>query len=358
MKSIHLLQMLKKAAAHRLYQQRGLAWYVQRANVNEAALRTSYNESPLKDARDNFALIRILGNDLYPRHKKGQTFQNLQFILTHESNFEDCHKHWILNRIACPDQVARLKELLEAHQQTYECIPYDPVAYQEIPRDYSCLPKPDYLQSKHFRALGKKAQIDAIAATYWKKNNYVMNNNGARNRALELGRSVAKWVLPWDGNCFLNDQAWRDLSIAIRKRPHYRHFLCPMARINDNASLLYQSPAPATREEPQLIFRNDFKSRFNEAYCYGRRPKVEMFWTLGVPGPWDSWADAPWDPKRRPPAEDAYGFAIAGWVARIASGMPMQEKSSWMSAAYRAIRRQEAIIETLEYLDQNSSRAS
>lgn len=358
MKHTQLIQILKKAAAHRLYRLRGLEWYVQRANVNEAILRANYTNSPLKNTCDDFALIRILGNDLYPRHKKGQTFDNLQFILTHESAHDSCKKHWILNRIACPEEAARLKNLLETYKQDYDSIPFDPTAYAAIPRDYSCLPSPDFLQDGSFRTLSKKQQTEAIAATYWQKNNYVMNNNGARNLALRIGREKAKWILPWDGNCFLSDAAWRELAATVRKAPHFSHFLTPMARVSDNSLLLKPDIKPPADEEPQILFRADFKTEFNEDFYYGRRPKVELFWTLGVPGQWDSWKDAPWDPPRRPLAEDAHGFSIAGWVARIASGMPLQEKSSWISAAYRATRRQEAIIETLRYLDQKQSKAS
>ena len=39
-----------------------------------------------------------------------------------------------------------------------------------------------------------------------------MNNNGARNAALREGRRRAKWVLPWDGNCFVTEEGWAELD--------------------------------------------------------------------------------------------------------------------------------------------------
>jgi hypothetical protein len=353
-----LRQIAQKAYADYRYKQRGLDWYVQKADVDEARLKESYERSSIKNQTDDFALVRILGNDLYPRHRKGQTYDNLKFILENETAFDGCTKLWLLNRIACSEETVRIEALLQSHNQRFEKISFDSATYGTIDRDYSVLPNEGFLESSDFTKLSKKQQIDAVAATYWRKNNYVMNNNGARNRALEMGRGVAKWVLPWDGNCFLTPAAWNTLKTKVTTAPHFTHFLVPMARVNDNASLLESSAAPSPREEPQILFRSDTTTTFNESFYYGRRPKVELFWTLCVPGPWDTWGDAPWDSPRRIQSDEALQFSTAGWVARIASGMPMQEKSSWMSAAYRAIRRQEAIIETLKNLDQNSSNAS
>lgn len=353
-----LRQSLIKAYADRCYKRRGLSWYVQQAQVDSTKLVEQYKQSSISQKPDNFALIRILGNDLYPRHRKGQTYDNLKFVLENEENFPDCEKFWIVNRIVCPEEESRIEALLKLHNQAYEKIPYDQATYQSIERDFSIFPTTDFLDSDAYKALSKKQQIDARAASYHTKNKYVMNNNGARNHALRLGKSMAKWVLPWDGNCFLTPKAWSEISGTILKHPQYTHFLTPMARVNDNQSLLDQNATPPAREEPQVIFRADSTTEFNEEFYYGRRPKVELFWTLGIPGPWDTWEDAAWDPSRREVADDAFQFSTAGWVARTASGMPLQEQGSSLSGAYRTIRRQEAIMETLEFLTQNNSSAS
>jgi hypothetical protein len=57
------------------------------------------------------------------------------------------------------------------------------------------------------------------------KNNYVINNNGARNAALRDGKGRAKWVLPWDGNCFLTAQAWSEI-VTAGPRPALPEILC------------------------------------------------------------------------------------------------------------------------------------
>lgn len=44
-------------------------------------------------------LYRIIGNDLYPWHKKGQSRQDVAFVLKHETEIENCEKRWVVNRI-------------------------------------------------------------------------------------------------------------------------------------------------------------------------------------------------------------------------------------------------------------------
>jgi len=68
---------------------------------------------------DTFVLYRILGNDLYPRHKKGQTRENLQFALETEPQFEKCEKRWIVNRIIDKEAEHAVIELLLRHNQQF-----------------------------------------------------------------------------------------------------------------------------------------------------------------------------------------------------------------------------------------------
>ena len=57
-----------------------------------------------------------------------------------------------------------------------------------------------------------------------------------------------------------------------------------MARIQKNDQLLDEDFNPLAEEEPQIAFRCDASETFNEAFPYGRFPKIELFWRLGVPG--------------------------------------------------------------------------
>ena len=124
-----------------------------------------------------------------------------------------------------------------------------------------------------------------------------------------------------------------------------------MTRVTSNQLLLEPSFKPDTSDEPQIIFRKDALEDFDEAYCYGRRPKVELFWRLGVAGKWDAYKDDSWDLVRNPSAPEARQFGVAGWVARLFSGMGQLETQDTIGADNRYLARAEAILTTLRKLD-------
>ena len=80
------------------------SWALQRRlrYKRQAALEVCRG-SPDPGEKDTFLLARIIGNDLEPRHRKGQSFDNVLFILDNEPAFEDCEKFWIVNRITDRD---------------------------------------------------------------------------------------------------------------------------------------------------------------------------------------------------------------------------------------------------------------
>ena len=67
------------SAKRNLEYQRGLG---QRIN----AAREVYPTLPISKVADTFMLVRIIGNDLEPRHRKGQSFDNALFILDNEAS--------------------------------------------------------------------------------------------------------------------------------------------------------------------------------------------------------------------------------------------------------------------------------
>jgi hypothetical protein len=73
---------------------------------------------------------------------------------------------------------------------------------------------------------------------------------------------------------------------VVEQRPWFKYVVVPMARIQNNTDLLDLGFDPFANEEPQLAFRCDANEQFNEAFPYGRFPKIEMFWHLWVPGNW------------------------------------------------------------------------
>jgi hypothetical protein len=315
------------------------------------ALKAEYQSKGLAKVPDRFILYRIIGNNLYPRHTKNQARKNLQFTLENETELANCEKRWIVNRIFDQQEEQAIIDLLRQSKQSFIHLPFREKDYRLIGWDLQCLPTPNYLAGEQFDVLGPEQRERLITAIFRLKNNYVMNNNGARNVALRDGKSRGKWVLPWDGNCFVTKAAWEKIYKDVTVAPYLKYFAVPMARVVDNKQLLSKKFNPEPLAEPQLIFRKDAFEEFNEEFCYGRRSKVELFWRLGIPGKWDRWHDDPWDRRRRPKSGEKRQFGVAGWTARLSSGMENLERNSIKSFKLRGETRLEAICATLRNLD-------
>lgn len=306
---------------------------------------------------DTFALYRIVGNDLPPRHRRGQSLENLRFILDHEPDLEDCEKAFVLNRILDEDQEQAAIDLLEERGFRYFRIPFDPMEYKEIGLDEGIVPDEGSSIHDVIDSLNSDLRVRFTLAIYRHKNRYVMNVNGARNAALADGRNRARWILPWDGNCFLTQDAWRAVRTDIAGRSQKKYFIVPMARMLSNEALVNGGDIPEAVEEPQIIFRADAAEQFNPSLFYGHRDKVELLWRLGVQGPWTEYHDDPWDPKRVPVSDDAALVGRAGWVARLFSGKAALEKNTDHAILHRGMARSMAIMATLQRLDADLSMA-
>ncbi|WP_082029796.1 alginate lyase family protein [Ruegeria sp. ANG-S4] len=306
---------------------------------------------------DTFALCRVIGNDLVPRHKAGQSLENVRFILENEPELSNCRKLWVLNRIFDPENEARLINLLEQHGQDYERIPYDADALQSTGFDFSTIEDPMVFVDGRLDQLDEKCRLPLIAQAYRLRNNYVMNNNGARNVALGLCLKHAKWALPFDGNCYFTESAWQAVRSDIMSRRDKRYFTVPMARMLDNQDLLADDVTPNATEEPQLAFRCDAPLRFDEAHPYGRRPKVELFLHLGIPGPWEKWPVARFDIPPRKVSPEGHRVGQAGWVARLFSGQAQLEQDTGNTIRDRGVARNQAIRATLDMLEARPVRA-
>jgi hypothetical protein len=279
-------------------------------------------DGPLSSA---LAIARILGNDLPPRHSPGQSLNNLSFILEHETPFPGATKFFILNRIVDPEQLKTLRRAVE--KAGHECltIPFDPEEFRNQPLDFDCLPQPDFLQSKAFDVLPMETKISALNAVYRMKNCYAINNNGARNVAIEHGLAFADWALPLDGNIFVPDQTWEGIAKGGHVAGNIAYWMLPMERIVANESLLRKTTPIGPKEEPQIAFAENSKERFDESIPYGRRPKVDLLWKLGVPGPWSDFKLLPWDQPFPAKSSDYGRFGIAGTVFRLNSGVKSAE---------------------------------
>jgi hypothetical protein len=315
----------------------------------ESVMKWEYLTRGLHRVPDTFVLYRIIGNDLPPRHQAGQTLENVRFVLEHEPAYPGLEKRWVLNRIVDREVEQSVIELLDEYQQPYLRIAFIEEEYREASWNFEGFDPPGLTYGKEYEALDASRNLPdrVIDHVYHRKNLYVMNNNGARNAALRDGRDRAKWVLPWDGNCYLTPQSWAALVAGVQAGPEHKYFTVPMARVLDNADLLNSDHPFVADEEPQLLFRRDASEEFDENYRYGRRPKVELFWRLGIPGPWDTFSLLPWEPDLAPLSPEAGQVASAGWVARLYSGQAALEKH----LKGRGVSRLQAIKQRIDRID-------
>lgn len=314
---------------------------------NETDLKWDYLARGLHRLPDTFVVYRIIGNDLPPRHREGQSLDNLRFILANEPDLPGAEKRWVVNRIVDSDVEKEIISTLEQAGVAYIHIPFLPEEYRRIGWRFQDFDLPGFTYRREFDDLSEDERLQALDHVYHDKNLYVMNNNGARNKALHEGRTLAKWVLPWDGNCFITASAWEALVSAVSERPYLRYFTVPMARIPDNEMLLKPEIGLEPSEEPQILFRADAGEEFNEDSRYGRRPKVELFYRLGIPGPWDQWRHHAWDRIPEQLSLETGQFGQAGWVARLSSGRAELESN----IKVRGQKRVDAIRLCIDTLD-------
>ena len=261
----------------------------------------------------SFVLFRILGNDLPPRHEKGQTYENVKFIIKHEPFFKDCSKLWILNKIVDRKQEQRIIDLMESEGQKYLRLEFDREKYEKL---------------KH--------------ASREKKIQYVIDVNRARNVALREGSGMGRWILPFDGNCFFSQRGWELFASTVADAGDVKYLVVPMARLVNNSDVLDQGYEPDVTEtwtrrdkskersltEPQIAFRNDAEDSFDENFIYGVASKAELLWRLGVPGMWDSWLGDLRDKSLQRKSADFKKYMVSGYVYRLCSGNTQAERDS------------------------------
>jgi hypothetical protein len=289
------------------------------ATVKVSSERTLTGGMPA-DGPPHLAIFRILGNDLPPRHSPEQTIENLLFTLDHEEDFPNSSKYVILNRIIDGSKKDRLRSICEAHGvETFE-IPFNPEDYRRQPLDLDFVADPTFFESEAFQQMDPSRQVSLLNAVYRYRNSYGTNVNGARNFAIRKGLEIADWVLPLDGNVFIPKSGWATLTTGIQTFPGAKYWVLPMRRSKANRTVIGKTPRNPAREEPQIAFSRSSSERFNELIPYGRRPKVELLWKLGAPGPWQGYSKLPWDQPFPEKSIDYGQFGIAGEVIRLSSG--------------------------------------
>ena len=269
-------------------------------------------------------LYRIIGNELPPRHCAQQSLSDLQFILAHEQEFSGLEKRWLLNRIVDQKIAERYASLIENAGHQVDWIPFDQREYWSCWADIGDLPLDHHPWQPEFKCLEPTIQAQVIDYVSRSKNVYVMNNNGARNRAVELGLRDAPWVLPWDSGCFLSPRAWASLEKVMRCED-LAFLNVPMVRLECNDLLLADPQfVPRTVSEPQLCFSRAARFRFDERLRYGSMSKAALLRRLAIPGEWHQWhrGTFPWENVDYYLLEQAGSGAQVGWVFRLNQPQP------------------------------------
>lgn len=248
-----------------------------------------------------YAMYRILGNDLPPRHAPDQTVKNLEFILENEPYLPDVDKIFCLNRIVDSQKVETLKRMLDKSGREYFEIPFIKHKY-----DDTCA-----------------------------KINYVCNVNGARNHCINHGLDKEyDVILPLDGGTFFTLQGWTGFeSLTYDASPdEVGVYGLSCTRLQSFGQALDPHFVPQIREtyvvgnrkitgmrELYLAFTPLSDKFFNEDLRYGQVDKVYTLWQYGMGGPWDYW-----EPELKKQAEQdlskhANNYMIGGFGCRLPS---------------------------------------
>lgn len=305
--------------------------------------------------------FRILGNEIPFRHRPGQTLENLLFILKSEYCPPEVMKIFILNRIVNKTLEKEIEKVLDRFGRKYIRIPFVASEYKQVKLNLTCLHDPKILFSTKFhKKLDRLKQRRIYYNIYRDKSMYVMNNNGARNYALDLGKRMATWVMPWDGNCFVAKSAWKEILEAIHSENVHKYMITPMARAlsADLNSTQIRGMEESANEEPQIIFHRDSEMKFDDKFYYAQLPKAELLQRLRVPGPWMSWSqnfigiDCPRGAERGP--KDNARLNV-GWTVRLFSGYSNQEKSGKKGSNKRGLERMKGVLRFLFSIDAKHS---
>lgn len=316
-----------------------------RRSERAASLRQTSSSDP------SFILFRVLGNDLEPRQRFGQTLTNLDFTIANEPTFPGFEKRFIVNRIFDSEYEAATVDRLADAGLNFVRIPFSGEEYRRHGCDSEPFGDPDFFRSEAFLQLRPLHQVQACILACAPRIRYAMNINGARNVALDEGRTRADWVLPFDGSCFVSERCFAALKRSCVDLPEIPYRVVPMVRMASGEDIPIDASARGLSEEPQIGFHRSTSIRFSETYPYGLRDKAELIMRLGIPGFWDRWRSPDWLPRQQHDQTDRYLFeTVERPVYRLPSGMPeLDDGANGQPARYA--RRNIAILATIRHLD-------
>lgn len=266
-----------------------------------------------------FALIRILGNDLPPRHSETQTVDNLKFIIEKESTFDNCEKAFVLNRIVNKDLANLYKRMIEAEGFKWFEIPFI---------------------KEEFKACSSVTE----------EFQYLTNVNAARNFSLDVGfKELKKEIcLPLDGGSFFTDEGWKGFRVLYDCNWMDSYFLIPQCRLKEYEDIFDKDFRPEIKEnyvfsnssvialrELAIAFGPHYDLKYNENLIYGRLDKAELLIKLGVPGIWDRWEPVIRDKALESPSKYYGQCKLGGYLCRLPSGDPDGDNNSLIRGSNR-----------------------
>jgi hypothetical protein len=275
----------------------------------------------------NFALVRIIGNELYPRSERGSTVKNLRYIIENEYPFENCDKVYLINRIVDPDFQRELVDLMEQTRSLY--------ILNQIDWD-------------HYGKLDCHGRF-----------NYVVAPNTGRNFCLKSFKDTHEVVLPLDGNCFFRLDGWMRLVSSVEEGKGY-------IAIQNSRCVEYPELTGAAVQtwfetyyhnglviqgasEPQVGFiSKEYDLNFDESINYSETSKIDLLFSIGLRGVWDQMYPITHAKTLLKAKSKFYGKSCqGGWCYRLPTGSPEVEKDN----RKRAELRTEAIRGLLQHAD-------
>ena len=273
-----------------------------------------------------YALVRIIGNDLVPRVKAGNSLENLKYIVENEYPFDNTEKCFVVNRIVDPEVECRIVEYLEKAGQRYLVLPVDTYSI-EAP-----------LEDKY------KAIIDI---------------NVTRNDVLSFFKNDFDVVLPLDGNCFFRLDGWMRLCSSIEADRGYVAIQVGRCdgRYPDIGSSVVQPWFEQYRHggriiqaatEPQIGFiSQDYDLEFDETILDLDKSKIDLLFKLGIRGVWDDIFFPDRCKSMLKSTSNFYGKSCqGGWCYRLPSGIPEPKDNQ-----IRAELKNQAIRGLIEHAD-------
>ena len=241
----------------------------------------------------NKIIIRILGNDLN-MHGENQTYINLKFTLENEKNFKDTSKLFILNKIINETKKNKIINLLNKHSIKYIDFPFDKTELNKLKNNNNWTDIELFFKKNvDYQFVGQHRKY--ILNKLKPFNQYIINNNGMRNFAIEYGKKYNyEWIFVLDSNNFIIENDYD--FIFSNLNPDTEYIILPTKRLTDNDlenSDIFncEKLVKLNLQEPQIVFKNTSQISFNKDIPYGASPKVELLQVLGIKGKWDEWKD-------------------------------------------------------------------